>query len=417
MMFGSRSSHSRFFLTFEAEGAYAMRLVYVSQGPRPYLTPVLNALSDLVDLHVIHMSIADPLYNFQDVWGEAPRYKHSTYWSKNIGWHSRDVSVEVSMGVSRRLHALDPDVILLTGWKPLGIEPLLWKKLTGRKAVIWSESTSFTGLLRGRVSNEIRHLILAQADAFVTNGTKATEFLEELGIDAGRIITSCLSSSLLSIPAEEDRERDHAAGGRDGPRFLFVGRLIDRKQPRELLQVFATVLDQLPNATLTVVGEGPLMSDVQQAAALLHGRVRVLGRREGSALAATYGEADILVVPSLGEVWGLVVNEGLAAGLYVIATDQVASAFDLLDQESGTIVPAENTAALATAMVAAGRNVNRDPATRLVRMGRVAPCTPAEFAKSIYSAAALALETAERHSSVSGTGRKVPANQRDQVSP
>ena len=52
-------------------------------------------------------------------------------------------------------------------------------------------------------------------------------------------------------------------------------------------------------------------------------------------------QVDALVLPSLYEPWGLVVHEGLAHGLPVIATDQVASADDLVESSvNGYVVPA-----------------------------------------------------------------------------
>jgi glycosyltransferase involved in cell wall biosynthesis len=281
--------------------------------------------------------------------------------------------------------------VFIRSWNLSAIEPLLWKRLLNRAAVMWAESTCFSGVFRGRVSNAARAFIVGQVDAFVSNGTQATRYLHELGIAPSCVVTSRLASPLADAAIAA---RAFAAPlGREtaGPRFLYVGRLIDRKRPLQLIDAFARVVSEVPAARLTVVGDGPLSAEVAQAAKRCE-NVSVLGRREGDALAAVYQDADILVIPSVREVWGLVVDEALAHGLYVIATDETSSALDLVDEASGTLVPADDPAALTRAMVSAARTLDREPAVRARRASQVAAHTTAAFAEDIFRAAELALQ-------------------------
>jgi glycosyltransferase involved in cell wall biosynthesis len=76
---------------------------------------------------------------------------------------------------------------------------------------------------------------------------------------------------------------------------------------------------------------------------------------------SAYDAADVLVVPSLYEVWGLVVNEALAHGLPVIASDQVAAADHLITPGvTGEIFPAGDAAALRAAVAKLARWTERD---------------------------------------------------------
>jgi glycosyltransferase involved in cell wall biosynthesis len=125
-------------------------------------------------------------------------------------------------------------------------------------------------------------------------------------------------------------------------------------------------------------------------------RIEFRGRLEGKALAQTYLDFDVLVVPSYREVWGLVVNEALAAGLYVIASDQVGSARDLLDAEFGVVVKPGDRQALARAMLAATR-ASQSLAGRQHRRDRVASCTADGFADDLVNAVSRALEMRGRN--------------------
>jgi glycosyltransferase involved in cell wall biosynthesis len=262
------------------------------------------------------------------------------------------------------------------------IEPLFWKTVARRRAVMWAESTRWSGLARGGLSNLVRRQLLRHVDAFVSNGSEATRYLDDLGVRGEEVITACLPSRT---------DVGLADGGHTGkPRYLFVGRLSERKHPEALLEAFATVRRQIPGASLTIVGDGPLRSRVAELIQPLGHSARMLGKVEGAELDSVYRQSDILVLPAEREVWGLVVNEALAHGLFVVATDQVGSAPDLLDPSSGMVVPTGDREALAAAMATAG-SASRDPVARRVRASRVAQCSFRRFAEAIFAAAQLAL--------------------------
>ena len=360
-----------------------MRLVHVSNGPLPYHTPILNELDSLVDLHVIYMSTSHPLGSFVDLWGSDPRYEYETYWSLPATWRRVDFRAQLSLGVSRRLSQLNPDTVLVISWGPLSWEPLVWCRRSRARTVMWSESTAFSGLLRGRASNSFRRALVSLADAVVTESSSATSFVRQLG--ATKVVTSCLPSpnapTTIGAP-----ERDHAAS----ISYLFVGRLIARKRPLDAVGAFLDVMDELPGSTLTVVGDGPLLDAVVHASRGGAGRIEVLPRLEGRRLSRVYARSDVLVVPSQREGWGLVVNEALAHGLYVVATDEVASAIDLLEPGRGRVVRAGDRRALATALLEAGTVVRHGLEDRVARARDVSHCTAARFATDIARAATLA---------------------------
>jgi glycosyltransferase involved in cell wall biosynthesis len=362
-----------------------MKLVAAFATPSPYTTPILNALARQVDLHVVYLSHRDRVSGFDDSLGVNPDFDHSFHWSKLVHAPSTDLQFEVSVGLARRVRKLEPDAILVSSWKPAMLEPLLWSRWSGRAAVMWGESTRMSGLVRGGTSNRVRRLFVRSVDAYVTNGTQATAYLTELGVTRERIVTSCLPAARMPPAAD----RANRSSG-DPVRFLFVGRLIPRKRPLEVIEAFAAVRAALPLATLTVVGGGELAADVRQAAGRVDG-VEFVGRREGDELADVYAHADVLVLPALREVWGLVVNEALSHGLYIVASDQVGSAHDLLDDETGVLLPADRLELLPGALIDVGRTLDVSDDARSRRAAAVAHATPSRFADDIGRAVGIGL--------------------------
>jgi glycosyltransferase involved in cell wall biosynthesis len=364
-----------------------MRLLCVSNGPLPYHTPILNHVAKLADLHVVYMSKGHPLNSFTDLWGVEPEFPRSFYGSLALKLPRLDFRTQVSTGVSRVLRRLDPDVVFFSSWGPLVWEPVVWARFAGRGTVMWAESTATSGLVRGAISTSIRRAIVGSVDAFVTNGSLATEYLRGLGIAQQRIVTSTLPSYLPTVTTR--------LGDASSPAYLFVGRLIPRKRPADALAAFREVAERLPDATLTFVGDGPLEPELRSSVRELGGRVVFRGRVEGEQLATAYGEADVLLLPAAREVWGLVVNEALASGLFVVASEEVGSAHDLLTPRSGELVPVGAIAALAAAMLRAA-DADHGPEARKARVGSVAEVTPAAFAEDLLRAAEIALASTRR---------------------
>jgi len=76
-------------------------------------------------------------------------------------------------------------------------------------------------------------------------------------------------------------------------------------------------------------------------------RIRFVGFLNQSALPGLYAAADLFVLPSEEEPWGLIVNEVMAAGLPVIVSDQVGAAADLVEcRNTGIIFPCGDICAL-----------------------------------------------------------------------
>ena len=108
------------------------------------------------------------------------------------------------------------------------------------------------------------------------------------------------------------------------PVVLFCGKLIPRKRPLDLV----AALELLPTSVTTLfVGDGQLAACVSNA--LSPGCGVVTGFVNQSDLPSYYHAADILVLPSGAETWGLVVNEAMACGVLPVVSDQVGCAPDL----------------------------------------------------------------------------------------
>jgi glycosyltransferase involved in cell wall biosynthesis len=156
----------------------------------------------------------------------------------------------------------------------------------------------------------------------------------ENGIDVGRLAAAV-------TPA-------HA----DAPRFLALGALLPVKNQATLIRAFAILAEKRPDASLDIVGAGPLQRDLERLVASLGLQHAVHIRPPSPDIVGLLREADVFVQPSLREGLPQAVLEAMAAGKPVIASD-VSSLAAVLDGGScGLLVAPGDIEALAAAMLA-----------------------------------------------------------------
>jgi len=129
---------------------------------------------------------------------------------------------------------------------------------------------------------------------------------------------------------------------------LFCAKLQPWKRPHDVLQAFAKA--GVPQAHLVYAGEGPLRGELEAEAKSLGiaASVRFLGFRNQSQLPAVYRAADLLVLPSEYEPFGVVVNEAMLCGCPVAVSDRVGAGYDLVSPgENGFAFPCGDVDALA----------------------------------------------------------------------
>ena len=188
-------------------------------------------------------------------------------------------------------------------------------------------------------------------------GRMGVDYWKLYGADPDRIFLSPYEPDYAQIEAvsdgdveavfakyELDQERRH---------FLFSGRLVPVKRPDLAVQSFVAIADRRPNWDFIMLGDGELKDELQAIVPDKH-RQRIKwipflsDQREVSAI---YKGSDVLVLPSSYEPWALVVNEAVAAGLAVVATNVVAAAVEMVSPgKSGHLVGPNSLSELQAAM-------------------------------------------------------------------
>ncbi len=135
------------------------------------------------------------------------------------------------------------------------------------------------------------------------------------------------------------------------PIVLTIGRRVAQKGDRYLLSAWPKVVGAFPDAQLVIVGDGPLLDDLQaQATALGIDDSVCFPARQGD-VGRLYAIADVYVLPSLYEGCPYTLLEAMALGLPCVATAAAGSRDIIADGQTGLLVPVADAPALSDALL------------------------------------------------------------------
>jgi len=371
------------------------RLVILTEIISPYRIPLFHALaqSSEVDLHVIFLAETDPSLRQWQVYKEEIRFSYEVLpsWRKRLGKYN----VLLNRGLARALRAAAPDVVLCGGYSYVASwEALRWARAHRVPFLLWSES-NVQDFRRGHALVEfLKGQFLQKCSGCDVPGQSAREYLLAHKIKEHSIFTApnavdnaLFAKTAADVRGNEPTERKELSV--PDRYFLFAGRLVREKGVFELLYAYAKLDGQLRQQIgLVFVGDGLARRELEeQARSISPGVIRFAGFAQRRQLAAYYALAEILILPTYTDTWGLVVNEAMACGLPVILSRAAGCAADLIKENwNGLLIPPQDVSSLAAAM----KNLGSHPEVCL-KMGAnslecIAQYSPAQWSMGILRA-------------------------------
>lgn len=298
------------------------------------------------------------------------------------------------------------DVILVPGFRALGISAVVVSKLLRKKCVLKAESSGemsgefFAGGLEKmrlkpnslpvRALVKARNWLLAKADAFASLSADQTAEFTMCGVPASKIVNipQSVRTDRFRPATLDEKKKLRAELGLPGDSLIVVytGRIVSYKGLPLLVEIWPDIRQVFPEALLLAVGAGG--SDVFNCEAEVRARAEQLGLQEAVRFTGAVQNvedylraADLYALPTQNEAFPLALIEAMACGLPCISTP-VGGIPDILRHgENGWVVPPGDTAALREAVL----HLARDPALR-ARLGEAALNTArSQYAREIIT--------------------------------
>jgi glycogen(starch) synthase len=167
---------------------------------------------------------------------------------------------------------------------------------------------------------------------------------------------------------DDSAEARYAAFGpreAESPLVLYSGRLVERKGIHELLAAIPAVLDEEPRTRFALAGGPPAVDGADVARQWLpaelephRSQIHFTGWLAPRQVDEWYRSADVLVVPSRYEPFGMVILEGMLHGLPIVAASVGGPAEILDDERTGLLFPPRDAGALAAALIRLVKSVS-----------------------------------------------------------
>ncbi len=284
-----------------------------------------------------------------------------------------EAPIYVHWGLWSEMRRFRPDVISICGYHYFAtLEVIAFARAHHVPAILWSGSHLRSGFFKRPWVDAYKRAVIAQFDAYLSYGTASKKQLIHYGAPADRIVVGCNTVDVHWFKVQADAlraDRLRVTSNTSPTRLLYVGRLVPIKNVGALITTTGHLQRQGLRVSLTIAGDGaqrPSLEALTQREAVHD--VTFLRFVTGDSLVEAYVNADVLVLPSLNEPWGLVVNEAAACGTPSVVSTRCGVVDDLIrDGETGLTfdpaIPGDLERALRAIVV--------DPASR-PRMGDAA---------------------------------------------
>lgn len=314
-----------------------MKVCWITNIPSPYKVDMMNLLGKEVELTVLFETHTEK--------------GRETSWYKDNFVNFKGIHLQgVDLKLLRKM-AKENDVLINSDYSnPVCIIATELFKLAKKKVVLQADG----GLVIPRgLMDKVISVVMKRADLFLSSGEETNKYFEYYGVDSNKCriypFSSLSENDLLKHKCMLADKQEYKKLFKESFVLLSVGQQIPRKGYDVLVKAMVNVAKEVG---LYIVG-GKAEENVQ-AFVDEHqlDNIHFIDFMSKEELEKYYAGADVFVLPTRYDIWGLVVNEAMSFGLPVISTDHCVAAVEMNNQfNNGIICPIEDSDSLADAIM------------------------------------------------------------------
>jgi glycosyltransferase involved in cell wall biosynthesis len=304
----------------------------------PARISLYSKLADYFDLLVVHGGTEAN----RRTWRGAEKSLANARVKRAWGWHISRIQecngafidrrfLHITPGYAQALLNFRPDVIISNEMGLRTVIALAYGSLFRTPVWVWWGGTLHTERNIGVGRKLLRRIISLWARHWISYGRSSTAYLTSLGIDDQDILE-------IQNGVDENRFTKNTQPEfevRPRPVLLHVGQLVARKGIDLLLHAVAGLQREGLDFSVLLVGSGldePLFTEMARRLEL--NNVHFFPEHAPERMPAVYESGDVLVFPTVEDVWGLVANEAILSGLPVLCSKYAGCALELFPQEN-----------------------------------------------------------------------------------
>lgn len=328
------------------ENRAVKRMLFLTNYPSPYRIDFFDEMGKYVDLTVLFTSEPKNIKDRNMQWfREGKGTFRGIFLKKTLTMGEEILSLEAIKWLKQEY-----DVILVGGYgPPTSMLAMVYLRL--KKIPFYLEVDGCLPRRESKLKYRFKRFLVRLASGWFSTGPYSSEILVHYGAEPEKIweypFTSLWERDLLAAPpAVQEKEQLRRELGMKEPKIVVsVGRFIPVKG-FDLLMRAAEELSE--DIGIYIVGGEPPQEYLQMREERELRRLHFVDFQNKDGLNKYFQAADLSVLATRGDVWGLVINESMANGLPVVTTDRCVAGLELVEAgKNGYIVPTEDAKALA----------------------------------------------------------------------
>ena len=321
-----------------------MKVLFTTNIPSPYRIQFFNELSKYCELTVVYER-----KNAKDrdiEWLNREKINFDVKFLKGIKVGNEMAFCPEIIKIIKKGHF---DLIVVGGYStPTGMVLINYLKRKKVKFILNSDG----GIIKedNIFKYKIKKYFISSASAWLSTGKETTKYLKHYGAKEEEIyvypFTSINEKDILNEPItiEQKNKVKTELGISEEKVIISIGQFIHRKGFDILLKAIKNVSSQVG---VYIIGGQPTDEYIELKENLQFLNVHFVGFKSKDELKKYYKIADVFVLPTREDIWGLVINEALAFGLPVITTDKCVAGLELIaNGKNGYIIPVDDVEAL-----------------------------------------------------------------------
>lgn len=326
------------------------KVLLVTNIPNPYRIPLFNEIhKQLKDLNTDFLVAFGAKGYKRRKWNldmQDCQFKYVFLSGLNLYKNRGEKSSFTYTGVVRLILKYQPDIVITNSYSIATTKLFFLSLMDISKYLIWSAAVEGKDVRPSRLRLFHRRQLVKRSSGFIAYGTKAKEYLVSLGADENKTHIGINTVDLDHFVNTKNKIRND----KGLIHLLYVGHLSPRKNVLKLLKVIKKLTSMRNNFVLDIVGDGEdrIMLENFVKENKLNSKVHFHGFKQKSELTVYFDNATCFLFQTDSDVWGLVLNEAMAAALPCYTSIHAAASYDLVqDGNTGFIIDFAETTKIA----------------------------------------------------------------------
>jgi glycosyltransferase involved in cell wall biosynthesis len=307
-------------------------LLLVSNIPAPYRIPLFNAIHKVLKAQQKQFKVvfATRSYAFRK-WNvnEADFEFDYAYLNENNNSKKEQTSFSYK-GLFTQLRACKPTTVVVSGFSIATVIVAVGKLVYGYKLVLWAGTTNNPNRKISVLKTFYRRALTLCVDEYIVYGSAAKEYILTLD-KRNKAISLAYNTVALNTYYKPILSTDYST-----LQLLYVGNFTIGKQVHLLIEIAEQLKILNTNFHLTLIGSGETFESIETLVNEhnLGSYVTLKPHLQQQQLLPYYHKSHVFLFPSQYDIWGLVVNEAMAAGLCVFSSVKAGATRDLIQHNT-----------------------------------------------------------------------------------